>query len=204
MTADPLLIESIRIQNGRVRHIRYHNERCNHSRKVLFGVRHAIDLRKYIDTRKASVAEVKCRILYKDEVEKVEYQPYRLGSIRSLQQVEIGTYSYDHKFLNREQLDDFFTQKGSCDDILMTKKGWLTDTYYCNVALHRDGLWYTPEKPLLHGTSRARLIAEKRLISAPIHIDELSEYRHIMLFNSMIPFGVMSIAVDKINSSDKL
>jgi len=188
MNAKPLLIETIRIQNGRVRNIKYHNQRCNASRKALFGTNIKIDLRKHIDTSKALSAEIKCRITYDDQVKKVEYQPYSIRPIHSLAMIEIGDFDYSHKYADRKKLKEFFDQRGKKDDILMIKNGWLTDTYYANVAFLKQGKWYTPKSPLLHGTSRARLIQKGEIIPADIHINQIKEYSHISIFNAMIPF----------------
>lgn len=196
MNAKPLLIETIRIQNGRVRNIKYHNQRCNSSRKALFGSSNRIDLRKVIDTLKAKSAEVKCRITYGEEVEKVEYESYSLRPIRSVKCVEIGNYDYSNKYADRQQLVEFFEKRGEKDDILMTKNGMITDTYYANVALLKRGKWYTPKQPLLAGTCRARLLDVGKIIKSEIHIDRINEYEAITIFNAMIPFKRIVIPID--------
>jgi 4-amino-4-deoxychorismate lyase len=188
MEAKPLLIETIRIQNGRVRYIKYHNRRCNISRQKLFGSKHLIDLRNVINSKALLGPEVKCRITYDDKIRKVEYEPYLLKPIQTLQFIEIGKYECSFKYKDREKLKDFYNQRGDKDDVLMTKNGYVCDTYYANVALQKNGNWYTPKEPLLQGTNRARLLEKEMISEASIHIDQLVEYNAITIFNAMIPF----------------
>lgn len=195
MDDKPLLIETILIQNKRVRHIKYHNHRCNSSRKSLFGSNQKIDLRKYIDTSQATNARTKCRITYDDKVRKVEYEPYSIRPIHSLKFIEIGDYEYAFKYADRYQLMHFFNQRGEKDDILMIRSGLITDTLYANVALQKDDIWYTPKKPLLKGTRRARLIESKTIIPMDIHKDQINEFTCISIFNALIPFKKVVVKI---------
>ena len=193
MNHKPLLIETIRIQNGRVRYIKYHNQRCNACRKTLFGSKNNLDLRSVIDISQAKADEVKCRITYDERIQKVEYESYALRTIKSLALVEIGDYDYSYKYADRNRLQSFFKQRGTKDDLLMTRNGFITDTYYANVALLKNDKWYTPKKPLLEGSCRARLIETKKIIPSEIHSDQLSDYQCISIFNAMIPFKKMIV-----------
>ena len=195
MNNSPLLIETIRIQNGRVRNIKYHNDRCNTSRKLLFGSSKKIDLRRLIDTSKAEFEEVKCRITYDNEVRKVEYEHYTFRPIQSLEIVEIGDYKYGFKYADRSRLHQFFDKRGNKDDILMTKNGFITDTSYANVALLKKGRWYTPKHPLLKGSRRAQLLEKGIILESAIHIDQLNDYEAITVFNSMIAFKRIFIRI---------
>lgn len=195
-----LLIETIRIQDGRVRHIDYHNTRCNHSRKLLFASNDALNLRSHIITNRVTSSVTKCRITYNDKVQKVEYEAYQIRPISSLKLIEIGDYSYVHKYADRNRLKSFFDKREKHDDILMTKFGILTDTFYANIALFRDGQWYTPESPLLQGTMRSYLIERGKILPVNIHVDELKKFESIRLFNAMIPFGELEMNIEGISS----
>lgn len=188
MNASPLLIETICIKNGRVRNIKFHNQRCNASRKALFESSDNIDLRKFIAIDQAPSGVVKCRITYNDKVETVEYESYTIRPINSLEYIEIGDFEYSFKYADRKKIKTFFNQRGDKDDILMTKNGFLTDTSYGNVALRKNGQWYTPEEPLLKGTRRAMLLEKGKLIPMKIHVNQIDEFDAISIFNSMIPF----------------
>lgn len=190
------LIETIRIQNGRVRYIDYHNARFNASRKQIFGIDKSLNLRNFIHIKNAPQSkEVKCRITYDAKIRDIEYEEYKLRSIQSLKPTEIGDFEYKHKYKDRSQLLHFYTKRQEHDDILMTKNGYITDTYYANVALQKNEKWYTPKHPLLAGTQRARLIQQNKIIPKDIHIDELQDYTTISIFNSMIPFKKMTLKI---------
>ena len=191
MNAKPLLIETIRIQNGRVRHIEYHNQRCNESRKVLFGTSDSIDLRKFIDTKQAKTTEVKCRITYDNTIQKIEYETYQIRPVQSLKLVKANDLDYSHKYAHREELKRIFDQRQDKDDVLIVKNGLLTDTYYANVALEKNGIWYTPKTPLLKGTARARLIDKGKITPIDIPAGQYSSYTAISIFNAMIPFKTL-------------
>ena len=192
------LIETIRIQKGRVRQIAFHNARCNRSRKLLFGSEKPINLRSIIDTSLAKDPLVKCRITYNDEIQRIEYLPYAMKQIRSLKTVEIGDLKYSHKYSDRNQLKVCFDQRGSCDDILMTKNGVLTDSYYANIALSKNGTWYTPTDPLLKGTMRSYLLSKGLIKPKKINIENVLEYESIRLFNAMISFGSIEFSTRNI------
>lgn len=198
MSDNTNLIETICIKNGKVQRIQYHNDRCSIARKSLFDIDTKINLRKYVDTSLAPSSLTKCRITYNREVIKVDYEPYTLKPINSLKLIDIGDYSYAHKYQDRSTLSSFYNQRGESDDILMIKNGLVTDTYYANVALLRDSVWYTPENPLLKGTMRSYLIKKGNIVPASIRADHLKEYQSIRLLNAMMKFGSVAFSVNKI------
>jgi len=194
---DKHLIETIRIQNGRVYNISYHNDRCMRSRQSLFENARLIDLRTYIDTNKAiSIANshlIKCRITYGESVLNVEYESYTPKSIRSLRLVEVGDFDYSLKYKDRDQLSSYYKNRGNADDILMTRDGFLTDSYYANVSLWDGKEWYTPKRPLLKGTRRASLLDKGRIVERDLHKEDIGSYKKASLFNAMIPLGAITI-----------
>lgn len=202
MDNKPHLIETIRIQNGRLRYIQYHNQRFNNSRRVVFNVEKDEDLSKIIDRKLIpSFPNVKCRITYNEKIIRVEFEEYILRPIQSLQHIEIGSYTYDHKLKDRKKLQTFFNQRNQYDDILMTKNGWITDTYYANIALRKDEKWFTPKNPLLKGTQRARLIDQNKIVQKDIHISTLKDYDSISIFNAMIPFKQIEFPISETSIS---
>jgi len=138
--------------------------------------------------------------MYNEEIIEVQYLPYTIHFIHSLRAIHVReTCRYDHKWTDREHLRAYYNQREDSDDILMIRSGLLTDTYYANVALSKDDLWYTPALPLLEGTARARLLDEKRLITQDIALTDLDNYRAIRLFNAMIPFGEIELPIASIS-----
>ena len=95
-------------------------------------------------------------------------------------------------------LNRLFASRGTADDVLVVRKGWLTDTSICNIALWNGKQWITPSKPLLAGTKRASLLEQGEIATGDIRPDDLPAYSRIRLFNAMIEFGEIELPVDKI------
>jgi len=194
-------LETICIKNGRVRNIRYHNDRCNRTRAQIYGTSDTIDLRKSItEPTHLQSALVKCRITYAQQVIKVEYEPYAIKPIRSLQLVQADEVVYNHKAADRQQLTDLYHQRGQADDIIMVRDGLLTDTYYGNIALWDGKKWHTPAKPMLLGTRRQQLLDQGRIVATSIEVADLAQYQQIAVFNAMIPFGSLRLSTSAVRS----
>lgn len=203
MDSRPLLIESICIKDQVIQLLDYHNRRANLARLELFKRTDTLDFSTVIDVSEAKDKIVKCRIVYGDKVESIEYQPYELKAIRRLKVIEIDdTYNYDYKYLDRGQLDAYFSQRGGADDMIMIQNGLVTDSYYGNLAFLKCGTWYTPEKPLLKGTKRARLLDKKQMVAAQIKKEEISTYDSVRIFNAMIEFGEIEISIDSFGKTE--
>jgi len=182
-----MLIETIRIHNGAVRHLSFHQERLDRSRAALFGDCEPVDLGRVIHPPTGS-GVLKCRVLYGAEgILGIDYAPYRPRPVRSLKAVE-ASLDYAHKYSDREPLDALYAQRGDADDILILRDGLVTDTSIANVAFLKNGLWYTPKNPLLGGTTRQRLLRSGFLVPRDIAFSELGEYEAFALMNAMIGF----------------
>ena len=69
-------------------------------------------------------------------------------------------------------------------------------TSIANIAFFDGVDWISPKKPLLKGTTRARLLKERKLILKDIRKDDLKAFTKAALMNAMIDFDI--IAEDKI------
>ncbi len=194
----PMLIETILIKNGRVRNIHYHNKRFNNTRRSLFDAISNIQLRRAIDPSLATSAYTKCRVSYRKDIENIEYEDYSIHPITSLKLVDIGNISYPYKFNDRSEIDALYHKKGAADGILMMQDGFLKDTSYTNISLHKNNVWYTPQSPLLLGTMRQFLIDKGKIQEVDIHYKDITTYDRITLFNAMIPFGKIIFSTDRI------
>ncbi len=155
-----------------------------------------IYLRKHIKIPKPLHSGlVKCRIVYGEKVEDVKYTRYTPKKINLLKLIEDNSIDYLHKFLDRNHINNLYEQRGDCDDIIIVKKGMLTDSSYSNIALCRDGKWYTPSKCLLKGTRRQQLIDQGRLVEADIRADSIEQYDKLCLINAMIPLGSLQVDI---------
>jgi 4-amino-4-deoxychorismate lyase len=185
MTA-PFLLETVRCQDGKLLALPYHEARMSNSQRTLFGRSYAIDLSKLSVPPYAHFGCWKCRILYRSQLEAVQFLPYQIRPVNRLKIIEADSVDYRLKYADRRALESLFEQRGEADDILMVKNGLIRDTYYANVALWDGYNWRTPAAPMLPGTRRAQLLDRQCLTPAYIRPEDLSNYQHIALFNAMM------------------
>ena len=173
----PGLIETIRVENGRLMHIDYHNIRFNKSRRDLYGIKDEMKLEQVVVIPDQITAGVyKCRVTYGHGIENVVFEPHKVRHIRSFKLLSAGTLRYNYKFADRSPINHLFAKRGSCDDILMVQNGLITDTSYANIAFWDGHAWLTPAIPLLAGTARARLLHHKELKESAIAPGSLKEH----------------------------
>ncbi len=130
----------------------------------------------------------KCRIIYSKQIEKIEFIPYQLPKIQSLKILVDDQIEYNHKYLDRDQLDHLYRQRGDCDDILIAKNGLITDTLFANTVFYNGVDWLTPAKPLLKGTQRASILEKGIIKTADIRVEVLKSFEKVRLINAMIRF----------------
>ena len=193
------LFESIYL-NGVFRNLRYHEERMKNSIKTLFGQEAKIDLRALFSKKSFPVKGLfKTRITYGTESNNVEFAPYTIRPVQSLKLVEGGPVRYEHKFTDRSDLTRLKAQRGSSDDILITRNGLITDSSYANVIFKKDNIWFTPESYLLKGTMRQYLLDNGLIAEANITVFNFHQYQSCKLINSMLGMNGTEIAINSIN-----
>jgi 4-amino-4-deoxychorismate lyase len=161
----------------------------NASRKELFNAS-PIDLFSLLQAPKLEISPglFKCRIIYSQQIETIEFIPYQIPNIKSLKLVVNDSLDYSHKYLNRKLLEKLFSQKGNCDDVVIVKNGFVTDTSFANVLFFNGKNWLTPAKPLLKGTQRQFLLENEQIGTADIHPSDLKYFQKMRLVNAMIRF----------------
>ncbi len=183
--------ETIRIEEGNVHNLEWHQKRCERTLRH-FGSSRELDLASAIKPHSDS-GVFRCKLVYTPQkIIDVSYTPYKRRSITSLKLLE-SDIEYDFKYLDRSEIDALFFKKGEFDEVLIVKNGFITDTSIANVAFFNGSKWFTPKKPLLEGTSRARHIATGRLETLDITPDMLRSFSKVALMNAMIDFDIMSI-----------
>ena len=108
-----------------------------------------------------------------------------MQQIQSLRLVPTNDLDYTNKYTEREKLDALFALREGCDDVLIIRNGWITDSYYANVVFFDGKDWWTPELPLLEGTCRARLLANGIIKTIPLQVEDLKNFLGIKLINAM-------------------
>ncbi len=179
------LLETIRCEQGRPAHLAYHQQRVERSLRQLGYACH-LDLASLIAPPDAAL--YRCRVVYDATSASVEYIPYQAKSIQTLQLLRADTLDYALKYADRTELDLLFAQRGAADDILIVQNGLITDTSIANIAFFDGTRWLTPKHPLLAGTTRARLLDEKRIIEKEIAPGDLADFTTFALLNAMVGF----------------
>ncbi|BAF71347.1 aminotransferase class IV family protein [Sulfurovum sp. NBC37-1] len=187
--ASPLLLETIKIEEGEVFNLPYHQARLDHSRSTLFNAEDPLSLSKIIEAPQKGL--YRCRILYDTQLHSIEYIPYVPKKITTLRIIP-SNIEYAHKYADREAFDTLLRMNSNVDEIIIEKEGLLTDTTISNIAFYDGGKWVTPVKPLLQGTMRSKLIDEGFLATADITKEALHKYTHVALINAMIGFKILN------------
>ena len=181
------LVESIKAENGQFFLLDYHQDRLERTFHAVYKSSCPWQLVAILP-QAPSQGLFKVRFLYNATDFSIEVQPYVPKIIKTLKLIEIGDYTYPHKWTDRSAINTAFAQRGNCDDVLMTKNGFLTDASYANIVLFDGANWVTPEKPLFEGVQRSYLLDHKKIKTANIATTALSNYQGFQMINAMNPF----------------
>jgi 4-amino-4-deoxychorismate lyase len=186
-------IESIKIEDQEVFLLELHQKRVN-ATFAHFGMENSIDLAKIIkDLKIDEDGFFKLRIVYDlNRNYKTQLIPYAVAEIDSFQLVENNTYDYAFKFEDRKEFERMKT-KAKTEEIIIVKNNYITDTSYTNLLFLKDEKWYTPSTYLLNGVMRQHLLATKKIKETEITLQNIKEFTHFQLINSMNDFDDMFI-----------
>ncbi|WP_373073291.1 aminotransferase class IV family protein [Sulfurimonas sp.] len=184
-------LETIKILDGTPYHLEYHQKRYESVLKH-FGINEHKTLSDYINAPKDGL--YRCRLVYTPQnLEKIdiEFIKYNKRNINTLKLVYDDQIDYSLKSTDRTELNQLFEKRQNADDVLIVKNGLLTDTTIANIALF-DGVWKTPKKPLLKGTTRERLLDSSKIFEADIKSEDLKDFSKVALLNAMIDFDIIA------------
>lgn len=176
-----MFFESIKILDGKVYNLKYHQQRVDRTLKHFKLPK--LQLQNWIDPPQKGLYKLK--LIYYDTILDMQYMPYKPKKIRSIGFVQSGV-KYSYKYLQRAAIDSL--HDGSVDAVIITQEGFVTDTTIANIAFYDGKRWITPAKPLLKGTARQRYIDNKMLTLADIRQSEVSQFEAIAFMNAMIGF----------------
>lgn len=180
------LLETIKCKNGKLYNLEFHQKRFEQARKKWFPKAQYLTLSELIQIpEEFEKGLYRCRILYAAEIDKIEFIPHQYRKIESLKLVEDNAIDYTYKYTNRERLNALFEFREKCDDILIVKNGYVTDSFTANPIFFDGKRWWTPDTPLLAGTQRERYIAEGAISVCKITPSELYRYQKVGLINAL-------------------
>lgn len=194
-----LLLESIKLLDGEFYNLSYHEQRMNRSLKILCGVHDFVDLQEFLDdVDRPQTGLYKCRVVYDENSREVEFVPYVPNPINSLRVVEHDRIKYEFKYTDRKLINRLYELRKGCDDILIVKHGFITDSSYANIVFKRGHHWVTPWSALLKGTQRQKLLEENQIEEEDISLEDLSTFESFKLINAMLEFNGPEIAISNI------
>ncbi len=194
-----LLVESIKVWNGSLCYMKYHEARINKTRKAIFNTDLPIHLKEKIFVPKEfKIGLVKCRVLYDTDIDEVSFSTYKIREIKTLKLVFATGISYEHKFLERRSLDILWGERGIHDEIIIIKDGCVTDAYYYNLVFENKQGYFTPKYPLLRGVRRQVLLDKSSLCTEEIKVEDIKKYDKVHLINAMTPLGRITVDIGQI------
>lgn len=194
-----LLIESIKLHDGVFQNIFYHDQRMNKALRMLCGQTEHFELEDFLNKLNPPQQGLyKCRVTYDENSREVEFLPYEAKLIRTLRVVEHDRISYEFKFKDRKTINRLFDQRKDCDDVLIVKKGLITDSSYCNIVFRKGKQWYTPWSALLKGTQRQKLLEHDLITEEEIRVKDIRDFESFRLINAMVEFDGPEIEVSNI------
>ncbi len=197
------LVESIKIQGGKIWNAGLHEARANRSRGQLFGTTSPLGLAPSIQPYLTDLkGTYKCRVLFRESVEDIQLTPYSIRIISSAMLVTADGTDYPHKYEDRSQLDALFSLRGSCDEIILVKNGLITDAYYYNLLFEKNGRLFTPATPVLMGIQRQKLISKGLVTETDIPATEIGIYDRIHFINALTLPGKVVLTPDKVSRQD--
>jgi len=194
-----LLLESIKLKDGEFYNLSYHEHRMNRSLKTLCGNDEYLDLESFLShVDKPGKGLYKCRVVYDESSRDIEFQPYQVRPVNRLRIVEHDRIHYEFKYADRKQLNRLFDLRKDCDDVLIVKRGFVTDSSYSNIVFRRGKRWYTPWSALLKGTQRQKLLEENCIEEEDIRMEDIQSFESFKLINAMLEFDGPEIDISNI------
>ena len=191
-------IESIKLLNGDVYHLAYHQERVCRTFSHFFPSEKVLSLQEIISKiALPAIGKYKIRIVYSKDNLIVEIHPYHIKPINTIKCVNADEYDYSYKFLNREFLNTL-KQTSGADEVIFLKNGKVTDSSYANIIFFDGKQWLTPSFFLLNGTCRQRLLNEGKITEVPIHYTDIQNFEQIGFINAILDIGEFNLPISKL------
>lgn len=191
-------IESIRIENYKVHLADLHQARIDKT-LAYYRAKSVLQVKKLaqkIDIPSSSI--YKWRIVYDLDGHYItELQEYYLPFIKTFRLVEAGEMDYQFKFEDREAFNRLKSNRKN-EEIIILKRGEVTDTSFSNLIFRRGDQWYTPSGYLLNGVMRKYLLNTGITSEMDINTGNIMEFESLQLINAMRPFGTEIFSINTI------
>ncbi len=164
----------------------FHEHRLNYTRKKLLK---RSDTLKIPPPKPPDHGTYRYKVVYSHTINSCELTPYTRTLKRNIVALQ-KDIQYNFKFLDRECFDALRRENSNFDDVLVVKKGLVTDTTIANCAFFDGTKWLTPSTPLLRGTCRERLLRAKAIFPEKIYVKDLHTYSLVAFLNGLTGFYI--------------
>ncbi|MGB1362239.1 MAG: aminotransferase class IV [Flavobacteriaceae bacterium] len=193
------LFESLCVLDGQLLNAQWHEDRFQKAYLHRYGRPTPFDLLQGLSIpAKFAQGKVKLRIRYNHQDRNFHFEHYQIQKIQSLRLVYTEELDYSYKYSKREKLEGLFAQRGGCDDVLIVRKGRITDSSYANVVFFDGQDWWTPKDPLLKGTCRARLLDQGSIKEAAMEVEDLKNFKGLKLINALRDLDQPMIPINRL------
>ncbi len=178
------LLETFKIENGKVAHLDYHQDRVNRSLLDLYQINEGFSLIDFFNHQDLpSDGIFRGRLIYEEQIKHFEILPYKEKPIKNLQLIESGEFDYTYKWADRSYFNEQLKLHPESDEIIFFFQHKIQDCSIANLAFLKNGIWYTPKSPLLKGSTRARLLVEHKIQELDILTSQIDQFERICLIN---------------------
>ena len=186
-------IESIKVEDRKIFLLDHHQKRVD-ATFAHFGKEGSINLSEiFRNLDHDEDGLYKLRISYDlNKNFRTQLIPYAISEINNFQLVVNNVYDYSFKFEDRKELEKMLQQARS-GEIIIVKNNHITDTSFSNILFKKGKDWFTPSTYLLNGVQRQHLLQKNKIKEAEITMQNVSEYSHFQLINTMNDFDDMFI-----------
>lgn len=186
------LLETIAVSDFKAPHIALHQQRMDETFLRLFHRSNPYRLDEILKQIAVPTSALyKWRILYGKDGLESSMELYKPRGIKKIAFHEISIdFDYSFKYSDRSFFDEIRNHYSDCDDVILLKNGFLTDSLFANLAIsfQNETQLYTPSTPLLAGTHRKRLLEKGVLKEKRFNIEEISMVKKIVFINAMVEF----------------
>lgn len=185
------LFETIAIVDGQWQNLAWHQRRYENALLHHFGKN--VSYYQFAEVTIPTEFKqglIRCRIDYNRDQLKVQFFPYQRRQIRTFQAVHCDHIDYSFKYSDRSLLEQLYAKRGDCDEIMIIQHGLVTDCSIGNPIFRQKEQWYTPKKPLLAGTQRAKLLEQGIIVEKDILLKDVALFDEIKVINAMNPLVI--------------
>ncbi len=181
-----LFTEVIKLRDGVLYSLEYHKARVART-LAAFGMSQ-MDFAMVKDAVPSNCTNglYKCRVLYSNKIEKIEFTPYSLRRIETVELVADNNIEYSFKYADRSRLNALQAASSCNEIIIIVKDGFITDSSYTNLVFKQGKEYFTPKECLLPGTKRQALLDAGIIKPVSIRPKDLSSYESVHFINAMI------------------